>query len=141
MGVTNHASVETTPIHDGSTILEQMVSRANMTAAYEKVKSNNGAPGIDNMTVDKLLPYLNKHWHHIKEQLLSGTYTPQAVRQVSIPKPTVANACLAYRLRWMYQNMSAGTITDILGSIKGGNGVFGSASMISDTVFVLKNQK
>lgn len=87
MGVTNHASVETTPIHDGSTILEQMVSRANMTAAYEKVKSNNGAPGIDNMTVDKLLPYLNKHWHHIKEQLLSGTYTPQAVRQVSIPKP------------------------------------------------------
>lgn len=87
MGVTNHVSVETTPIHDGTTILEQVVSRANMMTAYEKVKSNNGAPGIDNMPVDKLMPYLNKHWLHIKEQLMNGTYTPQAVRQVSIPKP------------------------------------------------------
>mgnify|MGYP000853101729 CR=1 FL=1 len=87
MGMTNQASVETIPIHDGTTIIEQMVSKDNMLKAYEKVLSNKGAPGIDNMTVEELMPYLKKHWAEIKVRLLNGTYQPQAVRQVSIPKP------------------------------------------------------
>lgn len=88
MGMTNHVSVGKIPIHDGTTILEQMVSRANMTQAYNKVKGNDGAPGIDKMTVDELLPYLRKHWETIRTQLLNGTYKPQAVRQVSVKKQT-----------------------------------------------------
>lgn len=69
------------------TIIEQMVERANMLRAYEKVGSNKGSPGIDKMTVSELMPYLRKYWSTIKVQLLNGTYKPQAVKQVSIPKP------------------------------------------------------
>lgn len=85
--MTNQPSVGNVSIPDGITIIERMVERANMFKAYKKVYSNKGAPGIDNMTVEELMPYLRKHWETIKIQLLSGTYKPQAVRQVSIPKP------------------------------------------------------
>ncbi len=87
MGMTNHTSAEIIPIHDGNTIIEQMVSRDNMLKAYGKVLSNKGAPGIDKMRVEELMPYLKRHWAEIKIRLLNGTYQPQAVRQVSIPKP------------------------------------------------------
>jgi RNA-directed DNA polymerase len=87
MRTTNQASGEKVPNHVGITIIEQMVERGNMLKAYERVKSNKGAPGIDEMTVEELKPYLQKHWAEIKLRLLNGTYKPQAVRQVSIPKP------------------------------------------------------
>jgi RNA-directed DNA polymerase len=58
-----------------------------MMQAYERTVGNKGAPGIDKMTVEQLKPYLKKHWAEIKVKLLEGTYQPQAVRQVSIPKP------------------------------------------------------
>ena len=48
---------------------------------------NGGAPGVDGMTVDDLMPYCRQHWAPIREQLLSGTYVPQPVRRVEIPKP------------------------------------------------------
>ena len=48
---------------------------------------NSGAPGVDGMTVEDLLPYCRQHWARIREQLLSGTYVPQSVRRVDIPKP------------------------------------------------------
>jgi RNA-directed DNA polymerase len=87
MGMTNRTSVERLSYPVKETIIERMVERTNMKAAYDRIVRNNGAPGIDKMTVDKLLPYLNKHWAAIKVKLLNGTYEPQAVRQVSIPKP------------------------------------------------------
>lgn len=70
----------------GLTIIEQMVERDNMLKAYERVKSNKGAPGVDKMTVEKLWPYLQKHWVEIKIRLLNGTYKPSSVREVIIPK-------------------------------------------------------
>ena len=51
------------------------------------MKSNKGSPGIDGMTVDELPDYLKEHWPAIREQLLSGTYKPQPVKRVEIPKP------------------------------------------------------
>ena len=39
------------------------------------------------MTVDDLKPYLKEHWPRIREEILAGTYTPQPVRRVDIPKP------------------------------------------------------
>src|SRR6202030_1512545 len=54
--------------------------------AYKQVKSNKGSPGIDGMTVEQLPGYLKEHWPAIREQLLSGTYKPQPVRRVEIPK-------------------------------------------------------
>jgi RNA-directed DNA polymerase len=55
--------------------------------AYERVKSNKGSAGIDGMTVEELPGHLKEHWPAIREQLLSGTYRPQPVRRVEIPKP------------------------------------------------------
>lgn len=48
---------------------------------------NGGAPGVDGMTVHELMPYCRQHWARIREELLSGTYVPQPVLQVEIPKP------------------------------------------------------
>jgi len=64
-----------------------VVRRENLLAAHARVVQNAGAPGVDGMTVDELLPSCRTHWARIREQLLSGTYVPQPVRRVEIPKP------------------------------------------------------
>jgi RNA-directed DNA polymerase len=51
------------------------------------VRGNQGSPGIDGMTVDELPENLEQHWPAMREQLLSGTYEPQPVKRVEIPKP------------------------------------------------------
>lgn len=68
-------------------LMEKIVSRGNMMAAYSRVVSNKGAPGIDEMPVTALKGYLQEEWPRIKEELLAGTYHPQPVRKVEIPKP------------------------------------------------------
>ena len=68
-------------------LIEIMLGRANMKAAYEKVISNKGAPGVDGMTTEELKTYLQTNWTRIKEELLTGRYNPQPVKQVEIPKP------------------------------------------------------
>jgi len=68
-------------------LMETIVSRENMMAAYQRVVANKGAPGIDRMTVAQLKPHLVAHWPHIKEELLAGRYSPAPVRGVEIPKP------------------------------------------------------
>lgn len=73
--------------NDTTKLMEQMVGRENMVAAYRRVMSNAGAGGIDGMPVDELRDYLRKNWPLIREQLLEGTYRPHAVRGVEIPKP------------------------------------------------------
>jgi len=69
------------------TLIEQVVRRENLLAAHARVVRNAGAPGVDGMTVDELMPYCRTHWARIRAQLLSGTYVPQPVRRVDIPKP------------------------------------------------------
>jgi RNA-directed DNA polymerase len=66
--------------------LEAVVERENLKKALAQVKRNKGAPGIDGMTVNELAPYLKEHWPTIRVQLLEGTYKPQPVRRVEIPK-------------------------------------------------------
>lgn len=68
-------------------LMEEIVSRTNMMAAYRRVMANKGAAGIDRMTVAQLQPYLKEHWPRIKEELLDGRYRPKPVRGVEIPKP------------------------------------------------------
>jgi RNA-directed DNA polymerase len=63
------------------------VRRENLVAAHARVVRNGGAPGVDGLSVDDLMPYCRQHWARIREQLLSGTYVPQPVRRVEIPKP------------------------------------------------------
>jgi len=68
-------------------LMEAVVERGNMLKAYRRVVGNKGAAGVDAMSVEELMPYLQTHWKHIKEQLLGGFYEPQPVRRVEIPKP------------------------------------------------------
>lgn len=67
--------------------MEAVCERENLREALQRVKANKGSPGIDGMTVEQLPDYLEQHWPVIREQLLSGTYQPQPVKRVEIPKP------------------------------------------------------
>jgi RNA-directed DNA polymerase len=66
--------------------MEAIVERENLKKALARVKRNKGAAGIDGMTVGDLPAYLKEHWLAIRAQLLDGTYRPQPVRRVEIPK-------------------------------------------------------
>lgn len=58
-----------------------------MLAALKRVESNKGAPGIDGVDVKSLRAYVMEKWVDVRQQLLTGTYKPQPVRRVEIPKP------------------------------------------------------
>lgn len=66
--------------------MEDVVERENLKAALAQVTRNKGAAGIDHMSVDELPAYLKEHWPAIRAQLLEGTYKPQPIRRVEIPK-------------------------------------------------------
>jgi RNA-directed DNA polymerase len=68
-------------------LMEEVCERENCKQALARVKANKGSPGVDGMTVHKLAGHLRQHWPAIREQLLSGTYKPQPVKRVEIPKP------------------------------------------------------
>ena len=68
-------------------LMEEVCQRANLNQAYFRVKANQGAPGIDGMTVDDLLPWIAEHKQELLSSLLDGSYRPSVVRGVVIPKP------------------------------------------------------
>jgi RNA-directed DNA polymerase len=80
------ASGTDTPVSE-ERLMEQVVERGNLLAALRRVKRNAGSPGIDGMTVAALPGYLREHWPRIRAALLAGTYRPQPVKRVEIPKP------------------------------------------------------
>ena len=67
-------------------LLETIMSRGNMNAAYKRVMSNKGSGGVDNMGLDDLLPYLKSHGEELTASILKGRYKPNPVRRVEIPK-------------------------------------------------------
>ena len=68
-------------------LMEEVCERENCKQALKRVKANKGSAGVDGMTVQQLPEFLKQHWPAIREQLLRGTYKPQPVRRVEIPKP------------------------------------------------------
>lgn len=70
-----------------SMLMEEVLRRENLLAAHERVLKNGGAPGVDGMTVEELMPYCRENWTRIRTELLDGTYVPQPIRKVEIPKP------------------------------------------------------
>ena len=68
-------------------LLERVLERDNLQRALKQVRRNQGAPGIDGMSVDELPEHLKHHWLEIKADILAGRYRPQPVRRVEIPKP------------------------------------------------------
>jgi RNA-directed DNA polymerase len=78
----NLTSIEQT----GYGLLEQILSPANLNAAYKRVKQNKGAGGIDEMEVESLKDYLVQNKEALVGAILDGTYRPNPVRRVEIPK-------------------------------------------------------
>jgi RNA-directed DNA polymerase len=68
-------------------LLEMIVERENLRRAFRQVRRNQGAPGVDGMTVGQLGRYLRKHWPKIKAAILQGRYKPLPVRRKEIEKP------------------------------------------------------
>ena len=68
-------------------LMEEVCNRENLVRAWKRVRQNKGSPGVDGMTIDDAKDYLREHWPSIRSQLLGGTYRPQPVKRVEIPKP------------------------------------------------------
>jgi len=72
-------------LHDD--LMARVVDRTNLQRAWKRVKANRGAPGSDGMPIEDFAEYARSHWAAIRQSLCDGTYQPQPVRRVSIPKP------------------------------------------------------
>ena len=68
-------------------LMERAVEEGNVQAAVRRVKRNKGSPGIDGMNVKELPQYLGENWERLRQELLTGSYRPQPVKRVEIPKP------------------------------------------------------
>ena len=68
-------------------MLDQILERQNMIQALKRVEANKGSHGVDMMPVQTLRQHILENWESIKSQILNGTYEPQPVRRVEIPKP------------------------------------------------------
>ena len=68
-------------------LMEQILSRENLIRALNRVVRNKGSHGVDGMPAQNLRAHIIEHWDTMKMELLSGTYQPQPVRRVEIPKP------------------------------------------------------
>src|ERR1700692_692914 len=68
-------------------LMEEVCDGENLQSAWKRVQRNQGSPGVDGMTIDDAKIYLREHWPSIRSQLLDGTYQPQPVKRVEIPKP------------------------------------------------------
>ena len=71
----------------GEQLMEEVCERENCKRALARIKANKGSAGTDGMTVQQLPGFLKQRWPVIRERLLSGTYKPQPVKRVEIPKP------------------------------------------------------
>ena len=68
-------------------MLERILSRENLIHALKRVERNKGSHGVDEMPVKHLRAHIMEHWTTLREEIQEGTYQPQPVRRVEIPKP------------------------------------------------------
>lgn len=74
-------------VSGGHPFMEEITTLDNLLLACERVKKNKGQPGIDGMTVEEIEGHIRQYHPHIRRKLMDGTYKPQPVRRVHIPKP------------------------------------------------------
>jgi len=75
------------PNDTGPGLLAAVLTRENLLRAMKRVRANKGAAGVDGLDIDQTATMLKTHWPVIRDSLLTGTYRPQPVRRVMIPKP------------------------------------------------------
>lgn len=86
-GARSIATLETAEKEGARELIERIVCKENLNAAYKRVKRNGGAAGIDGMTVNETLAYLREHKEELIASLRESKYKPKPVRRVEIPKP------------------------------------------------------
>lgn len=86
-GVHSIITLENAEKDGAESLLDKMLDRNNLNKAYKKVKKNGGSSGIDNMSVDEMLPYLKENRDELIRSIKQGKYKPKPVRRVEIPKP------------------------------------------------------
>lgn len=119
-----------------SGLMGAVVSGGNLRAALKRVKENKGSPGIDGMTVAELPDYLRRQWPALYEQLLDGTYQPQPVKRVAIPKsnggtrelgiPTVLDRFIQQALLQVLQPFFDPTFSEHSHGFRPGRGAHGA---------------
>ena len=85
-GATSAASGESHCTGQGEGLIEQMIERGNLEAAWKRVRSNQGAAGVDSLDIEGTATLIRREWGAIKARLSAGTYRPRSVRRVEIPK-------------------------------------------------------
>ena len=76
-------------------LMEEVCERENLVRAWQRVRGNKGAPGVDGMSVEDAKAYLREHWPSIRSHLLAGTYRPQPVKRVESRSRTAASGSSA----------------------------------------------
>lgn len=119
-----------------SSLLEEALRRPNMQRALQRVRKNKGSAGIDGMTVRELTGWLVEHWPRTREQLLAGTYQPQPVLRVVIPKrgggerqlgiPTVLDRLIQQALLQVLQPRFDPTFSEHSHGFRPGRGAHGA---------------
>ncbi|MFZ2257305.1 MAG: reverse transcriptase domain-containing protein [Clostridiaceae bacterium] len=87
VGVQSTDTRESKERDDATDLLEQILDRDNLNKVYKRVKSNHGAPGIDGMTIEEVLPWLKEHKDELVQSLLDESFKPSPVRRKAIPNP------------------------------------------------------
>jgi RNA-directed DNA polymerase len=103
---------------EARSLMEEVLRRENVMAAYKRVVANGGAPGVDGMTVGELMGYSREHWPRIRED--AGDVRPSRPR-VDIPKvgrhrtlgiPTVLDRLIQQALLQVLQPIFDPTFSD-----------------------------
>lgn len=68
-------------------LIDKVYRLDTLNKAFERVKANDGAPGIDQVSIADYQRHLESNLKRLSNQLKEGTYTPRAVRRTWIPKP------------------------------------------------------
>lgn len=71
----------------GEDLLARVLARDNLRAAWKQVKANQGAPGMDGMSIEDFPAFAREQWPSVRRALLDGSYQPSPLRQRMIPKP------------------------------------------------------
>ena len=59
-------------------LLEKILAKNNLVRAFKRVKANKGAPGVDGMTIEEAIPWLNENYKAMTDRIRKGKYTPEA---------------------------------------------------------------
>lgn len=68
-------------------LIDKVSSLKNLRSAFRKVEGNKGAAGVDHVSIEQFAMHLETNLGSLSESLRKGTYRPQRIRRVCIPKP------------------------------------------------------